>query len=36
MIAEGPLALLFECFDIEILLKGKPGRMYMVAAVPLR
>jgi phage terminase large subunit-like protein len=33
MIKEGPLAEFFEVFDVEIQIKGGPGRMYRVAAV---
>jgi len=32
MIAEGPLAPFFECFDTEILRVDGPGRMFRVAA----
>ena len=32
MIAEGPLAPFFECFDTEIMRRDGPGRLYRVAA----
>ena len=33
MLQEGPLREHFEIFDTEILIKGRPGRLYRVAAV---